>query len=338
MNRTAVIAATWMAALALLTVGCGADAAPTSTGETGPGELQTVRVGTVPLSLFAPLFIADAKGYFADEGIQLDIQTVTSGQDAVPLTATGQLDVLVAGFSAGVFNAIGAGLDVEVVGSMALTDGKEESAASLVVRSTLEGEVEEIADLKGRNIAIAGGVGGSGAYFVATMLAEADLTLDDVTLVNLGNADMPAALANGGIDAGMAAAPFNLAAIADGTAFQLAVPEEGMSSTGVMYNGDFAETDLAQKFFSALARGSQDIQDGAIYDDENLEIIAEATGQELESLRESPLFIWLPDLAPLPDELASMEEIWMSAGAINYTEPLDPDNYIDSSFAENVDK
>lgn len=334
MNTRHILPTVAVASAALLLAGC---AAPAPADTDAPVELQTVNVGTVPLSLFAPLFIADAKGYFAEEGINLNIQTVTSGADAIPLTANGQLDVLIAGFSAGMFNALGAGLEVKVVGSMALTDGNEDDPSSaLLASSTLESEISGIADLEGRTIAIAGGLGGSGAYFVAEALGREGLTLNDVTVENLGNADMPAALASGGIDAGNASVPFNQIAVEDGSAFVLSVPPAGMSSTGVIYGAAFVESDLAQPFFDALARGAADVQDGAVYSDENLGIISEATGQDIESLRVTPLFIWLPDLAPLTEELQTMEETWMSVGAITYTDPLDPEDYIDTSFSDNT--
>ncbi|WP_448812050.1 ABC transporter substrate-binding protein [Agromyces bauzanensis] len=325
-----------LAAAVLLLAGCATPAA-SGTADDASADLRTVNVGTVPLSLFAPLFIADAKGYFADEGINLNIQTVTSGQDAIPLAANGQLDVLIAGFSAGMFNALGAGLEVNVVGSMALTDGNEDDPSSaLLVSSTLKSEVSGIEDLKGRKIAIAGGVGGSGAYFVAEALAREGLSLNDVTVENLGNADMPAALASGGVDAANASVPFNQTAVDDGSAFVVSVPPEGMCSTGVIYGDAFAKSELAQPFFDALARGAADVQDGAVYSDENLGILAEATGQDIETLRNTPLFIWLADLAPLTEELRTMEEVWMSVGAITYDKPLDPDSYIDSSFSNNI--
>jgi NitT/TauT family transport system substrate-binding protein len=324
-------------AILLLLAGC-APASPTpGAGSGAPAEVKTVNVGTVPLALFAPLFVADSKGYFADEGIELNIQTVTSGQDAIPLAANGQLDVLIAGFSAGMFNAVSAGLDVQVVGSMNIGDGVLENPPAAVVGSTAVSDpITDIEGLKGRKVAIAGGLGGSGAYFMGEILAREGLTLNDITVENLGNADMPTALASGAVDAAMTSAPFNTNAVQDGSAVTIAVPGEGTSGTGVIYGGAFADSDLAQPFFDALARGAADLQDGAVYDDDNLEIIAEATSQDVELLRKTPLFVWLPNLAPQPEQLTLMEKIWRGAGAITYADPLDQEVFVNTSFAENV--
>ncbi|TFB75965.1 hypothetical protein E3O06_04365 [Cryobacterium glaciale] len=40
------------------------------------GDLQTVNVGHVQLAIFSPLYVAEAKGYFEDEGIQLELEAI----------------------------------------------------------------------------------------------------------------------------------------------------------------------------------------------------------------------------------------------------------------------
>ncbi|MCL2465291.1 MAG: ABC transporter substrate-binding protein, partial [Micrococcales bacterium] len=91
-----------------------------------------------------------------------------------------------------------------------------------------------------------------------------------------------------------------------------------------------------QKFFDALAKGSQDLQNGAVNDDANLQIIATATKQDVATLKASPFDTWLPNLAPLPDQLDKMQQVWMASGAITYTTPLSTSDYVDTSFSDNV--
>ncbi|MHB1173117.1 MAG: ABC transporter substrate-binding protein [Lacisediminihabitans sp.] len=331
-----VSASAAVVALALLVTGCGEQASPTPGGKPS-GELQVVHVGQVVLPIFAPLYVAEAKGYFKDEGILLDLQSVKSGQDAVPLASSGALDVVVAGFSAGMFNAIHSGLNIKVVGSMGVSDGnKDKSPTDLIVskKSFDSGAVKSIAGLKGKKIGVAGGVGSTGGYLLALALQNAGLGLKDVTIVNLGNPDIPTAIANGGLDAGLSSAPFSSNAIKDGTAVSLWVPPKGTSGTGVIYGGKFAQTPLAQKFFTALAKGAKDLQNGKGYDLANLNIIAKATNQTPDHLKAVPLYTWLPNLAPLPAQLQGMEKVWMQAGAIQYKDQIPAGKYIDGSFAE----
>lgn len=319
-------------ATALTLAGCSTGTSSNSPTDGTSAEPYTVNVGIMNLAMFAPLYIADAKGYFTDEGIKLNLQTVASGQDAIPLASTGKLDVVVAGFSAGMFNAINEGLDIKVVGSMAVSTGDPQATGTHLVA---EPPITTVAQLKGKKVGAAGGAGGTGALITALALETAGLTLNDVTIVNLANADMPAALANGGIDAALLAAPFSFNAMNAG-ANSIAVPPKGYSGTGVLYGGQFLSSPYAQKFFNALAKGAADLQNGAVNDDANLAIIAAATKQDVDTLKAAPFDTWLPNLAPLPDQLDKMQQVWMGSGAITYTTPLSTSDYVQTSFSNNV--
>lgn len=334
MRRAAGLAAALL--LGLVVAACGGG----GNGEAaGGGDGQTVNVGVVQLPIFSPLFVADAKGYFADEGITLNVQNVKSGQDAIPLAASGKLDAVLAGFSAGMFSAIESGLDVKVVGSMGVSDGDTENPASaLVVAKPLvdSGEVTSVADLKGRKVGALGGAGATSAFYVGMALEEAGLTINDVEFVQLSSPDIPTALQTGGIDAAFVSAPFWKLAVDNGTAVKTWTTPEGTSGTGILYGAEFVESPLAQKFFNALARGAQDLQGEARYSQENLTIIGEATDQTPEQVKSVPLYAWLPDLAPLPEQLAAMERMWMQVGALEYDTPLPQDQYVDTRFAANT--
>jgi len=340
-TKKLAVAAAAAVAFALAVAGCssssGASGGSGDSAASGSKSLQEVSVGQVPLSLFSPLYVADAKGYFKQEGIKLNLQAVKSGQDAIPLASSGKLDVVVAGFSAGMFNAINTGLDVKVVGSMAVAAGDPDSSATHLVvakKDVDSGTVKSIADLKGKKIGAAGGPGGTGGYLVAMALKKGGLTLSDVQVVNLGNPDMPTALQNGSLDAGLMSAPFSLTSIKDGTGVSMAVPPKGYSGTGVIYGGKFAKSPLAQKFFDALAKGSKDVQGSKAKDAANLKIIAAATGQTIDQLKATPFDTWLPNLAPLPDQLQSMQKVWIQAKATSYTSPIPSSKFIDSSFSK----
>jgi NitT/TauT family transport system substrate-binding protein len=106
----------------------------------------------------------------------------------------------------------------------------------------------------------------------------------------------------------------------------------------VCFNGEhFADSQDPKPFFDALVRASQDLQGDARYTDEYLQIIADYTDQPLDGLQDVPLYTWESDLRPLPDQLTGREQVWLDSGALNNAEPLDEDNYIDSSFADEAD-
>ncbi len=333
MKRLITLVAVLMAAV--ITASCSGG----GSGGSGDSADATLNVGYVPLPIFAPLFVADAKGYFTDEGLDVNLEVVKSGQDSIPLAASGKLDAALVGFSAGMFNAINSGLDVKVVGSMGVADGDTENPPSaLIVSKKLydSREVTEVADLKGRKLGALGGDAATSAFYAGMALEEAGLSLKDVTFTPLDNPDIPTGIKTGGIDGAFVSAPFWNQAVDDGTAVKLWTTPEGTSGTGVIYGGEFVKSDNAQKFLNALAKGAEDLQGEARYSDENLKIIGEATEQTPEQVRSVPLYTWYPDLKPLPDQLAAMERMWMELGVLDYDQPQPAEKYVDSSFAEAV--
>src|ERR1700733_10897459 len=65
-----------------------------------------VVIGSVPGIAAAGTYIADAKGYFKDEGIAVDIADLASAADAMASLATNQYNVVEGGYSAGYWNAL----------------------------------------------------------------------------------------------------------------------------------------------------------------------------------------------------------------------------------------
>ena len=71
-----------------------------------------------------------------------------------------------------------------------------------------------------------------------------------------------------------------------------------------------------------------------LFRSEVYEILADTLGQDIEVLKASPMYTYLPDLAPQPDQLEAMQSVWIEAEQITYAEPLDIAGIVDASFAE----
>jgi len=100
----------------LAACGSTSSSTSTSTSTTASPVTTNVTVAYVPIPLFDPLYIAMAKGYFAKEHINVHLTVVSSGQSATALAATNRVQVVLGGFSAGMFDAIKQGLNFKVVG------------------------------------------------------------------------------------------------------------------------------------------------------------------------------------------------------------------------------
>src|ERR1700733_3920927 len=118
---------------------------------------QSVSMGVVGSISDAPFFIAEAKGYFVDEGLKGDISTFDSAANMIAPMGIGQLDVGAGAVSVGLFNAIERGLGIKIVADKA-RNSPGYSYSSIMVRKALidSGKVKSFADFKGLKIAVAG--------------------------------------------------------------------------------------------------------------------------------------------------------------------------------------
>src|SRR3954463_2021332 len=67
------------------------------------------RIGVLRLSSSAPVFIALDKGYFRDAGLDIELKFFDAAQPIAVATATGEVEVGVTAFTAGLYNLAGKG-------------------------------------------------------------------------------------------------------------------------------------------------------------------------------------------------------------------------------------
>ncbi|SCK17945.1 ABC transporter substrate-binding protein [Streptomyces sp. WMMB 322] len=308
-----------LSVLGLLSAACAAGGG----GSAQRGEDDTARtvvdVAHVPSLLFAPLYLADAKGYFRQEGIDVRMRKVKAGQDVAPLAAYGEVDMVAAGFSAALFDGVSEGLKVKVAASMGASTGEKPSPTALEVSRSLKrsGEVEKPSDLRGRRVAVAGGAGSAGGYQLDVILRKSGLTLKDVKVVDVPFTGMRAALAEGRTDAALSPAPFTTAMERADVADQLAVPPEGTVATGLIAGQDFVPRPVAQQFLTALRKGAADLQGDGRTSRANLTILARATGQDTGLLRRTPAYRWDPGLRTDTRQLSKQQTAYREAGLLS---------------------
>jgi NitT/TauT family transport system substrate-binding protein len=300
-----------------------------------------LKVAHAPSTLFAPLYVAIDKGYMAQQGINVELTTVTTGQDAQVFLANGQLDAAVAGIAAATFNAINQDLDVRVVGSMGVAPSNADPSAIMVRTDLLQaGAIKGIADLKGKKVALSGGVGATASYYLAQSLAKANLTLKDIEVVNMSFPDMVAGFKSKAIDAGLPPAPFTTEILKDGSA---QIPDfghltPGVSGTGTMYGPRLLRQDrqLGQRFFNALVRGAADVQGDRARQPENLQSLATATKLPVDTLRTMALYDYKPALAPDTATYENMQKVFIEAGVLKFSAPLPASKVVDPDFSKNA--
>ncbi|HLI28432.1 MAG TPA: ABC transporter substrate-binding protein [Chloroflexota bacterium] len=193
----------------------GAPSPTASGGASTPRALQKVRVAGAGSIAEAGIFIAQAKGYFQQEGIELEQHQFDSIVRAIPALGTNQVDVGAGAIGASLFNAIERGVDVRIVGpqSQALVEGDRGSLWYVVRRDLWEaGRVRDWSDLKGLTIAIPS-KGGSNEYQLDGALRAGGLTSADANVVEIPFADQVTALENRSVDIAQLTEPFATAAV-----------------------------------------------------------------------------------------------------------------------------
>jgi NitT/TauT family transport system substrate-binding protein len=301
-----------------------------------------VKVAYVAIMNFAPLYVAIGRGFMAEQNIEVEMQKVASGSEAMAFLANGSLDAGGVGIQAATFNAFVKGFDLRIVASAALQPEKN-GPTIIIVRKELQdsGKVKSIADLKGMKVAIAGGVGTTGAYFVAKALKEAGLTVKDIQIVNLANPDMQLAIENGAVDAALVGPPYSNQIIAGGKGVMLAQDTApGAMTTVYMYSGKFIKErpEVAKRFMVALVKASRAMQGAAYLAPENIAAYLKYVTSTEDAIKKGKPQVYDPDLKVYIDSIKNMEEIFRWAGWTDYTEVIPEDKMADSSFEENAVK
>jgi NitT/TauT family transport system substrate-binding protein len=173
-----------MAVMALaMAVGCAEKRAPATV------EPLTIAVGTLPH--FALIHVAQAKGYFAAEGLAVTLQPHPFGKVALEALIAGKADLATCAAMPLVFAELG-GSRLSVLSSISTS-----TRSSAVARKAAG--ISNGGDLTGKRIGVT--LGTSGDFFLDTFLLRHRVDRKAVRFVNLMPGEMAGALERGEVDA-----------------------------------------------------------------------------------------------------------------------------------------
>jgi NitT/TauT family transport system substrate-binding protein len=223
-------------------------------------EPVEVRIGIASAISDVPIFIAQKKGFFADEGISAKTTTFTSASDMVAPLGAGELDVAGGSPSAGLYNAVARDIKLRIVADKASSPPGYGVNAIMVRKAVIDsGRFQGLKDLKGLKLALAGR-GVSSMTTLNDALTSVDVRYADVDVIDMSFPQILASFQNGGIDAGVPTEPFITLATRNGSAVKIKGDDEiypGHQIAALMYSEKFAESSpkVAVSFMRGYLRG-----------------------------------------------------------------------------------
>ncbi|MBI4318306.1 MAG: ABC transporter substrate-binding protein [Chloroflexi bacterium] len=241
-------------------------------------EVSTVRVTDLGLTSDGFAYIARERGYFKEQGIEAELVRFDTSAKTIAPMAAGQLEVGRGSPTAGLFNAITRDVPIKIV-----ADGSRivnNNYMGLVARKDLldSGAIKDYADLKGKNIGLLAKATGN-EIDIDRAARKGNLTLKDVSLVELTFPDMIVALSNKAIDVALMPEP-NVTIARErgvGALWKLAhefTPDHQLSM--LMYAPSFVKDkpEVAKRFMVAYVKGIRDFYDAFFKNKNKSETIA----------------------------------------------------------------
>ncbi|MAL98197.1 MAG: ABC transporter substrate-binding protein [Alteromonadaceae bacterium] len=180
---------------------------------------EDFRVGYVRVMDDAQAMLAYEAGLYKKHGLNAELIEFSSGTDLIKAIVGGQLDIGVLGFS-NAFTWVSRGADLKIVG------GAQRGYHSLLARKG--SGIEEVADLKGRNLASQKQGSTADIVLKGVMLAEAGLVPEDLNIMGVAPAVAVQSLVGGRVDAAFLFEPYDRIA-------QLVAPVEQIYEIGEVW-------------------------------------------------------------------------------------------------------
>lgn len=277
--------------ITLVACGGGDDKGKTHTSESVPNESSaeagnkeveqtTVRVAYMPnMGSASSLFTAIDQGYFDEVGLKVEVAEFEGGPAEITAMASGDIDIAQIGHGAHALCIEGQAYIFQMDSTNSLADE---------VVANKEKGITKAEDLKGKTVAVASGT--SSEIILQQILAQANMTEDDIKTVEMAVDGMTTALVAGKIDAAATWSPNTITL----------KKSLGDNYVSLGSNADFADKatfpssfittkDYAEKNKDVLVRFSAAINKAHIYRENNIEEVAKSLAKHIDAPEETML-------------------------------------------------
>jgi NitT/TauT family transport system substrate-binding protein len=293
---------------------------------------KALTIGYVPSTLFAPVFVAQERGFLHDAGFNATLTPIVAGQDAMALVAQSLMDVATAGLSAAFFNAINRALDVKFVASTGYQPAKGHPTALMIRQDLYDAGMHDASGLKGKTVGWLGNAGATSGYYVALILRKFGLTMKDIQAVNVAAPDQQVALERKAVDAMFCAAPFTALFAEKKLAQIIGSAPVGIAGTGIFFGPTLLnDAPTATAVMKAFRKGAAEVAGSGYYKPENLAAMAKYTGQPVDLIKTTDRYDFKPDLRIDQTTLTDMQNEFITQGILAYKTAL-PDARLIGKF------
>jgi len=285
----------------------------------GPLEKVTIGISTTSL-LPALIHIAEEKGYFLEEGIDVEIKGFPTGKAALAATFSGEVDMGTVADTPIVSNSFERN-DFAVF--MTIVDSAQHSKAL----ARKDRNINTPQDLVGKKVATA--IGTTAHFFMSVFLTLNGIDVSDVEIVNMKPGETVEAIANGDVDVIFAWEPNVLnAAKSLGDNAIILSSDVGYEATFnlVTMNGYIENNPgLIRKVIKSLAKAEEFVSNNR---EESIRIIAlrlETDREDIDKLWDGYRF----EISLSQSLILTLEDVARWSIRSNFTDKTEVPNYLD---------
>ncbi len=295
-----------------------------------PEQFEKVTIGISTSSLLASLVhIAEVRGYFLEEGIDVEIKGYSTGKAALAATLSGEVDMGTVADTPIVSNSFERN-DFAVF--VTICNSNQHSK----VLTRKDSNINTPLDLVGKKVATT--VGTTAHYFMAVFFILNKLDISDVEIVNLKPGEMVEAIVNGDVDAMFAWEPNILKATKSLGDNAIILPSDvGYEATFnlVSMNGYIENNpELIKKIIKALAKAKEFITNNR---EESINIIAlrlETDREDIDKLWDGYKF----GLSLSQTLILTLEDVARWSIRSNFTNKTEVPNYMDYIYMDALEE
>lgn len=203
-RKVAATLATWAVVGTLASCSVGGSAAQTEANAEG---LVPLKVGVLTTATNAPIFMGVERGLFKEQGLDVQLEVLTSGATTVPSLLNNSLQFAYTGAPSTLI-ARSKGLPVKIVANAGTTDN-----TPILVKTG--SPIQSVADLRGKRVGVSS-LGSLPEISLVSALMQAGLKREDVQLLEVPLPDATQALDSGSVDAVWSTPPFSTIALNSG--------------------------------------------------------------------------------------------------------------------------